>query len=301
MAFSLGRVGTAIGTGGLSELGGLLGGSPQTLQTSGTSNQNINQTTTGQALPNQYVLPAYQNLLGMGQNLALNPNASANYLNTAQAAGIQGIQNAVNNPQGLLAQGTQGMQDTISGKYLSPESNPYLQGVINNALGQVRGSLGSTFAGQNFGSSAHEQMLNRQSMQAIAPILAQNYATERQNQLGAIQNAPAYGMYGANALLGAGNAQQQAAGNQLGLLQGTVGTGLQGGLSTTGTTQGTTTGQTTGTVPNPNYQTTGQQLLGLGATLGGAYLGGPMGASAGSQLTNTGGMQGGGMFNPLGG
>jgi len=221
--------------------------------------KQINQSSS--SLPNQYVLPYYQKMLEMGQNLATDPNASAASLNPLQAQGLQGIQNAVNNPQGLLAMGTQGMQDTLSGKYLDPSTNPALQGMANNILGQVRGSLGSTFSGQNFGSSAHEQLMNRQSTAALADLYGQNYARERANQVNAIGQAPQYSMAGANALLGAGNAQQQIGANQLGLLQGTVGTGLSAG------------GQTTGVQSNPNYQSPLQTLLGLGAAGAGAYYG----------------------------
>jgi len=262
----------AVATGGLSEVGGLLGGlsGPKQLNTSSSS------------LPNEYVLPYYKKMLEMGQNLATDPNASAASLNPLQAQGLQGIQNAVNNPQGLLAMGTQGMQDTLSGKYLDPSTNPALQGMANNILGQVRGSLGSTFSGNNFGSSAHEQMFNRQATQGLANLYGQNYAQERANQMAAMGQAPAYSMAGANALLGAGNAQQQIGQNQLGLLQNVVGTGLSGGLNTTGVQD------------NPNYQTPLQSLLGLGSTLGGAYLmgGGLKGGAASGGTTLMGGGSG---------
>ena len=224
-------------------VGNFLSGGPSTVQTSSSS------------LPNQYVLPAYQQMLSAGQNQYSNPNASYGLMNSTQQQGLGMMQNAATSP--LVNVGNQVMTDTASGKYLDPSTNPALQSTINNALGQVRGQLGSTFSGQNFGSSAHEQLMNNQMMNALAPTLFGNYQQERANQLNAAGQAPNYAFQAGSNLFNAGNTQQQAGANQLGLLSGTVGTGLQGGLNTTGVQ------------PNPGQGSGIGNVLGLAGVAGG--------------------------------
>lgn len=82
----------------------------------------------------------------------------------------------------------QNLQDTLTGKYLG--SNPYLQGAVNSALGDVQSRVNAQFAGQNYGSSAHEEWLGRQLADRALPIYAQDYANERNRQLAAASMAP---------------------------------------------------------------------------------------------------------------
>lgn len=82
------------------------------------------------------------------------------------------------------------LSKTLSGSYLSPDSNPYLKGSVDQALGDVRSMVGSQFKGNNFGSSAHEEWLNRKGIEAVAPIYAQNYQNERTNQMRGMMFAP---------------------------------------------------------------------------------------------------------------
>lgn len=82
------------------------------------------------------------------------------------------------------------LSKTLSGGYLSPDSNPYLKGSVDQALGDVRSMVGSQFKGNNFGSSAHQEWLNRKGIEAVAPIYAQNYQNERTNQMRGMMFAP---------------------------------------------------------------------------------------------------------------
>lgn len=125
---------------------------------------------------------------------------------TAQAA-IQ-TANLANDPNGLIANAQRQLGQTLGGSYLSPTSNPYLQGYVQQALDQVKQNVNSQFRGDNFGSSANQEFLAKTLANTALPIYAQNYANERQNQLNAATAAP--GLQGANAaqLAGAGQLLQ---------------------------------------------------------------------------------------------
>jgi hypothetical protein len=102
--------------------------------------------------------------------------------------------------------------DTISGKYLDPNSNPYLKASVQDALGMA----GSTFAGQyggaagqNLGNSGYQEALARGLGATATNAYANAYGAERQNQLNAMQMAPSLGNLDASQL-GAVGAQQEA-------------------------------------------------------------------------------------------
>ena len=231
--------------GGSGGLGGIFGGGPATVNTSSSS------------APNKYTLPAYQQFLSSASNYAKDPNSMASGLNADQNQALGMIRSNATGGNGLLNAANQTMQDTAGGKYLDPNSNPYLQSTIDKALGSVRGTLGSTFSGQNFGSSAHEQLMNRESMNAIAPTLFNNYQNERGLQMNASAMAPQFAYNDANQLLNAGNVTEDEKLKRLGLLQSAVGTGISGGLDTVGV------------APNPNQGSTLGNILGTGAVIGG--------------------------------
>lgn len=114
--------------------------------------------------------------------------------------------NAANSP--LISQAQNQLGQTIGGQYLSPTSNPYLSGAVQQALDQVKQNVNSQFRGDNFGSSANQEFLAKTLANTALPIYAQNYSNERQNQLNAITAAP--GLTGASGdlLSRAGQAQQ---------------------------------------------------------------------------------------------
>jgi hypothetical protein len=82
----------------------------------------------------------------------------------------------------------QNIQDTLQGKYL--DSNPYLDATVNRALDNVQTRVNSQFAGNNYGSSAHEEWLARNLAGTALPFYSQNYQNERTNQLRAAAMAP---------------------------------------------------------------------------------------------------------------
>lgn len=228
---------------------------------------------------NSTTKPYLASYLKAASNQTMNPDGTLKTGNVAgmtdeQTNALNMIRNNATGGSNLLNAGNRTMEDTVSGKYLDPNTNPYLQATMDKALGSVRGSLGSTFSGQNFGSSAHQQLMNQQSMEAAAPILMQNYQNERGHQMNATANAPNWAYDPANRLLQAGEyAQNQnqmqldAPAKQLGLLQSAVGTGMGGGSTTTS--------------PNPYQQNRLAGGLGAASTVGGLLsMGGGFGSAA---------------------
>ena len=80
-------------------------------------------------------------------------------------------------------------QSTLRGDYLN--SNPFTTGAVNDAMGMAQSRINSQFAGNNFGSSAHQEWLGRGLMNASLPFLNQNYENERGRQFAALSQAPA--------------------------------------------------------------------------------------------------------------
>lgn len=92
------------------------------------------------------------------------------------------------NPLNSLAQSNAAA--TLNGSYLTPDSNPFLQSTVNQALGDVKSQINSQFSGDNFGSSAHQEWLQRGLANTALPYYMQNYQQERQRQMGAQALAP---------------------------------------------------------------------------------------------------------------
>ena len=210
--------------------------------------------------------------------------------------------------------GLAGLSDTLSGKYLSADSNPYLGGQIDAAQQDVVRNYNTTtrpamdaalVRSGSFGNSGVMQMqqeadrnLQGQLGNISTQMRGQNYAQERDRQMQALGLAPQYSQmqYGdANAALQAGNARQQDTQGQydaamqifneqqnlplqrLGILQGALGMGSNG--------QSTTS---SGATPQANPGTAALGGAATGATLGsqvspgwGTLVGGLIGAGAG--------------------
>lgn len=76
------------------------------------------------------------------------------------------------------------LQSNAAGDYLN--SNKYIDPIVDRALGKVRSSLDSQFAqGGRYGSGLHQTALAESMGDTAASMYGQNYANERQNQLGA--------------------------------------------------------------------------------------------------------------------
>jgi len=233
-----------------------------------------------------------------------------------QMAGQEMIANRAIAGNPLLNQANQQIGRTMQGDYLRPESNPYLQANVNQALGDItrnyqQSVLPSTMAqfqrSGAFGGSAHQEALEGQQRalgstmgNVASQMYGQNYAQERQNQMAATGMADRYGSaeyQDAMALMGVGDARQQQmqqmidydrsrwdqAWNypqqQLNFMTGLIG--------------GSPYQQQTG--PNPNYVSPQQGALGgamAGASAGSTF--GPWGALIGGAAGGIGGYYGGG-------
>lgn len=84
------------------------------------------------------------------------------------------------------------LTDTLSGKYLSPESNPWLKGTFDKASNDVQARLGSTFnAAGGFGGGLHQQGM-QEGLQGLATdIYGGNYQAERDRMMQAGGQVPA--------------------------------------------------------------------------------------------------------------
>lgn len=119
---------------------------------------------------------------------------------TQQAMAMQSARATNGSP--IMAAGGQQLTDTLQGDYLTSNpafsllnsnaqgdylnKNPYIDQTVDRALGKVRGSLDSQFAqGGRYGSGLHQTALAGAYGDTAASMYGQNYANERQNQLGA--------------------------------------------------------------------------------------------------------------------
>ena len=153
-------------------------------------------------------------------------------------AGMDMARNAANYSQPLFDQAQGELSKTMSGAYLSPDSNPYLQGTYDAAAGRMAdaykmGTAAQTNAaagfGGAFGGSAQSELQGQQNRafgdslgQLGLGLYGQNFQAERGRQLGAAQFAPtfagarqAFDFGNANALNSIGQQQQALGQNYL--------------------------------------------------------------------------------------
>lgn len=104
--------------------------------------------------------------------------------------------------------------DTLAGRYLSPDSNPWLRGSVDTAMGQAQGALNSQFNKPGaFGSTAHQGVMAKQLGDISNNAYMQNYNQERGNQLNVMSQAPGMAASDYNdmdRLMGSGDAQRAA-------------------------------------------------------------------------------------------
>jgi hypothetical protein len=149
-------------------------------------------------------------------------------------AGMDMARNAANYANPLFDQAQGELSKTMSGAYLSPDSNPYLKGTYDAAAGRMADAYKTGTAAQTnaaagfggaFGGSAQQELQGVQNRafgdslgQLGLGLYGQNFQAERGRQLGAVQAAPAFA--GARQAFDFGNAnalnsigqQQQALG-----------------------------------------------------------------------------------------
>lgn len=221
-------------------------------------------------------------------------------LNANQMAGIN--QTAAQGKSGFKGQSDvfDQYQKTVRGDYLSPDSNPYLSGMVQKALGDVSsayrsGTKPTTDAAFSragaFGGSAWQNAVQNNERQLADALgntalnaYGQNYAQERGNQLNAMNNAGAMqniGYTDASKLIGAGDIQRsylqdllnqqygdwQAAQNQPYANLDVLSKGLAGSVGNAGTSF-TTSPNPYQASPFATYLGGGLAAAGLGKQLG---------------------------------
>ena len=153
-------------------------------------------------------------------------------------AGMDMARNAANYNQPLWDQAQGELSKTMSGAYLSPDSNPYLKGTYDAAAGRMADAYKTGTAAQTnaaagfggaFGGSAQQELQGVQNRafgdslgQLGLGLYGQNFQAERGRQLGAMQAAPgfagarqAFDFGNANALNSIGQQQQALGQNYL--------------------------------------------------------------------------------------
>jgi len=156
------------------------------------------QASTVTAEPSEFVKPYYEEALGQAQQLYQSDVPQyfpeATYVpfsgQTEAALQLQEQRALAGNP--LLGSTQQEIQNILSGQYLDPATNPYLQQTFERAAGDVQSQLGSMFAkGGRYGSAALAETAGRRMGDIASKIYGGAYEQERQRQLQAAQLAPA--------------------------------------------------------------------------------------------------------------
>ena len=141
-----------------------------------------NVTSTTETNPSPYLTPGIQQAASAAQSQFAGNNPVFNQAQTAMGnRALQGspVAGAAN---------TQ-VQNTLQGDYLSPGSNPWLEGTFNRAADLTRGRLSSEFAGagRDLGASAPARSEELQTL--ASNIYGGNYQQERNRQMGAVGQA----------------------------------------------------------------------------------------------------------------
>lgn len=126
-------------------------------------------------------------------------------------------------PKSLTSQAQGQLGQTLSGRYLSPESNPFLRSSVQDALGLAGSAFAKQYggpAGQNLGNSGYQEALARGLGAVATNAYSDAYGRERQNQLNAMQLAPALGFADINQLSSAEQMPWQRLQNYQQLLMG---------------------------------------------------------------------------------
>ena len=91
------------------------------------------------------------------------------------------------------------MLKTIQGGYLDPNNSPYMDDVIKSGQAKTQAQMSGLFSGDSFGSSAHQQWLQRGQDDTALGYLDDYWKRERGNMLTAAGGAPGFsqGYFGA--------------------------------------------------------------------------------------------------------
>jgi hypothetical protein len=252
-----------------------------------------NQSTTTTVTPWAGVQPSITNYLNRAESIYKTPfqfnqgDTIAPFSPEQQYALSGTTQRALQgSPNNLAAQGNN--FGTLTGQYMSPDSNPWLKANVDTALDDVQTRVNSQFNNNNFGSSAHQETLARNLGQTAAGLYGDNYQQERGRQMQASALAPSLAetdYRDMQALAGVGDTRRGLAQDYLNQANSTVNSYYgypQQKLDNFGRAVQTGMGvgsNSTSTSPNP-YQSN---------PIAGAIGGGLAGYSLGSQIGSIGG------------
>ena len=159
--------------------------------------QPTQQASTVTAEPGEFVKPYYEEALGQAQQLYQSdvpqyfPQATYTPFSGQTEAALQLQEQRALAGSPLLGSSQQEIQNILSGQYLDPATNPYLQQTFQRAAGDVQSQLGSMFAkGGRYGSAAMAETAGRRMGDIASQIYGGAYEQERQRQLQAAQLAP---------------------------------------------------------------------------------------------------------------
>lgn len=155
------------------------------------------QASTVTAEPSEFVKPYYEEALGQAQQLYQSdvpqyfPESTYVPFSGQTEAALQLQEQRALAGSPLLGSSQQEIQNILSGQYLDPTTNPYLQQTFERAAGDVQSQLGSMFAkGGRYGSAALAETAGRRMGDIASQIYGGAYNQERARQLQAAQLAP---------------------------------------------------------------------------------------------------------------
>lgn len=158
-------------------------------------------TTRSRTNPAKWLMPHINTVLGSAQSqYAQGQPTFAGFSPTTETA-LQGLEQGsplVSSAQGML-------QDTLEGKYLTPDSNPFLRQYGDALSGHIQDRVNAEFSkAGRYGSGAHAGTTAREIGNTLSGLYGNAYSQERGRQFGAAPLAPGLGFSNINAQLGAG-------------------------------------------------------------------------------------------------
>tara|TARA_R100001440_G_scaffold60761_2_gene80618 strand:+ start:5944 stop:6762 length:819 start_codon:yes stop_codon:yes gene_type:complete len=251
-----------------------------------------NVTTTTSAEPSEFVRPYLTEAFDQAQNLfqSSTPNYFPNQTyadfspETETALQLATARATGGNP--LLGSAQSEINNILQGNYLSPTSNPFLQGLYNQMAGDVTAGVQSQFSkAGRLGSAANQRVLAEELGDLATRVYAPNFQAERQNMMAATQLAPQLAQADFQDIQALAGVGQQRESQEMAKIQDSINRfdfeqqkpmfKLREYLASIGSPYAQTVSQT-----QPVFRNTGAGLLG--------------GAMAGSQIAS--GIQG---FNPM--
>jgi hypothetical protein len=155
------------------------------------------QTATTSYEPSEFIKPYLTEALGGAQQLYQSdvpqyfPEATYVPFSGQTEAAMQLQEQRALAGSPLLGSSQQEIQNILSGQYLDPSTNPYLQQAYERAAGGVQSNIASQFAkAGRYGSGAMTETLGKSLGDIASQIYGGAYQQERARQLQAAQLAP---------------------------------------------------------------------------------------------------------------